>query len=141
MSLRRDPSVVHTSRMATKPPLILIVDDNPDQLRILSEMLRSAGYDVASSNGGETGLRKAKTLNPDLVLTDLAMPYMSGVQLIERLRADADTADLPIIAVTAYAWHPIAQAASSAGADSVLSKPYTRAKLVEEIELRLGTKR
>src|SRR5690349_14085677 len=97
--------------------LILIVEDNPDQLRILSEMLRSAGYQVASSLGAEPGMRKARSLKPNLILTDLAMPQVSGVQLIDQLRADETTKHIPIVAVTAYVWDSIAQAAGTAGAD------------------------
>jgi len=115
-------------------PLILIVEDNPDQLRILAEMLRASGYKVASSLGAEPALRRAKALKPDLILTDLAMPNVSGVELIDQLRSDPETSHIPIVAVTAYVWDRIAQAAGNAGASGFLSKPYTRARLLEEVE-------
>jgi two-component system, cell cycle response regulator DivK len=124
--------------MAPGETLILIVEDNPDQLRILAEMLRSAGYKVATSMGAEPGMRRAKTLKPDLILTDLAMPQVSGVQLIDQLRHDETTKHIPIVAVTAYVWDVIAQAAGNAGADGFISKPYTRARLVEEVEKHVG---
>lgn len=117
--------------------LILVVEDNPDQLRILTEMLRAAGYKVASSLGAEPGLRRAKSLKPDLILTDLAMPNMSGVQLIDALRSAPETSHIPIVAVTAYVWDGIAQAAGNAGADGFIAKPYTRAHLIEEVEKHL----
>lgn len=127
--------------MDEKEKLILIVEDNPDQLRILAEILRASGYKVASSLGAEPGLRKAKSLKPDLVLTDLAMPQVSGVQLIDQMRTDPETRHIPIVAVTAYVWDSIAQAAGTAGVDGFIAKPYTRARLLEEIEKHLGPKK
>lgn len=120
--------------MEQHPALILVVEDNPDQLRILTEMLRAAGYKVASSLGAEPGIRRAKTLKPDLILTDLAMPQVSGVQLIDQLRTDPETRHIPIVAVTAYVWDGIAQAAGNAGASGFIAKPYTRAQLIEQVE-------
>jgi len=113
--------------------VILIVEDNPDQLTILAEILRSEGYHVATSRGAEPGFRRAKTLKPALILTDLAMPHVSGVQLIDQLRTDPETKGIPIIAVTAFVWDSIAQAAGTAGADGFIGKPYTRARLLEEV--------
>lgn len=127
--------------MPEKPTLILIVEDNPDQLRILAEMLRAAGYQVASSLGAETGMRRAKALKPDLILTDLAMPQVSGVELIGRLRNDPETQAIPIVAVTAYVWDSIAQAAGTAGANGFIAKPFTRARLIEEVEKHLPVNR
>lgn len=124
--------------MNPEDTLILIVEDNPDQLRILTEMLRAAGYKTASSLGAEPGMRKAKSLKPDLILTDLAMPNISGVQLIEHLRMDPDTRHIPILAVTAYVRDSIAQAAGKAGADGFIGKPYTRARLIEEVAKHLA---
>jgi two-component system cell cycle response regulator DivK len=126
--------------MEAKEHLILIVEDNPDQLRILAEMLRAGGYKVASSLGAEPGLRKARALKPDLILTDLAMPQTSGVQLIDHLRSDPELRHIPIIAVTAYVWDSIAQAAGTAGVDGFIAKPYTRAHLIAEVEKYLQPK-
>lgn len=126
--------------MGGKSKLILIVEDNPDQLRILAEMLRASGYEVASSLGAEPAFRKVKALKPDMILTDLAMPDVSGVQLIDQLRTDPETKHIPIVAVTAYVWDTLAQAAGTAGVDGFIAKPYTRARLIEEIEKYLGPK-
>lgn len=127
--------------MEQREALILVVEDNPDQLRILTEMLRAAGYKTASSLGAEPGFRKAKSLKPDLILTDLAMPNVSGVQLIDQLRADPDTQEIPIVAVTAFVWDNIAQAAGNAGADGFIGKPYTRARLIDEVQKHLARTR
>src|SRR5262245_7534499 len=120
-----------------KAKLILIVDDDPDQIVILAAMLRGAGYDVVSSMAAEIALRKAAARKPDLILTDLSMPQTSGVQLTERLRADPAFARVPIVAVTAHVWDGIAQAAGTAGVDGFISKPYTRAHLLAEVEKHL----
>jgi two-component system, cell cycle response regulator DivK len=126
--------------MEYQDPLILIVEDNPDQLHILAEMLQAAGYRVSSSLGAVPAMRKAKSLKPDLILTDLAMPQVSGVQLIDQLRTDPETAHIPIVAVTAYVWDSIADAAGTAGVDGFIAKPYTRATLIEEVRKHLTPK-
>ena len=127
--------------MERKAALILIVEDNPDQLHILAEMLRAEGYHIASSMGAEPALRKAKSMKPDLILTDLAMPHVSGVELIDQLRTDPETSHIPIVAVTAFVWDRIAQAAGNAGADGFIAKPYTRARLLEEVRKYIPEKK
>ena len=120
-----------------KSVLILVVDDIPDQLYILSEILRRAGYEVASSRSAEAALARARTLKPDLILTDLAMPVVNGVTLIDHVRSDPALKDTPIVAVTAHVWGAIAQAAKKVGANAFISKPFNQSELLAEVEKQL----
>ena len=120
---------------------ILVVEDDPDIMRILTATLKAAGYVVSAAYGGEEALKKVEQCRPDLILTDLAMPEMSGVQVIEMLRRDKKNDDIPIVAVTAYIWDGLAQAAGAVGCDGFIAKPFGTAHLLEEVQKYLSAKR
>ena len=119
---------------------ILVVEDDPDIMRILTATLKAAGYVVSAAYGGEEALKKVEQCRPDLILTDLAMPEMSGVEVIEMLRRDQSNADIPIVAVTAYIWDGLAQAAGAVGCDGFIAKPFSTKHLLEEVQKYLSTK-
>jgi len=116
---------------------ILVVEDEPDVMHIITHALKAAGHTVVQAWGGEDAVRKAKTMKPDLVLTDLAMPEVSGVAVIHDIKQDPETAAIPVIAVTAHVWDSIAQAAGKVGVDGFISKPFTAKELVAEVEKQL----
>lgn len=116
---------------------ILIVEDEPDIMRILTHMLTSAGYRVVPAYGGEDAICKAKRQIPDLILTDLAMPKVSGVEVIDTLKGDPTTARIPIVAVTAHVWDTLAQTAGQVGCDGYISKPFTMKQILQEVEKHL----
>ncbi|OFV87081.1 MAG: hypothetical protein A3J75_05320 [Acidobacteria bacterium RBG_16_68_9] len=118
---------------------ILVVEDDPDIMRILSHMLTTAGYEVVRAYGGEDALRKVKSQKIDLVLTDLAMPKVSGVDVIAAVKSDPATASVPCLAVTAFVWDQIAQTAGQAGCDGFIGKPFTTQQLLCEVEKHLGS--
>lgn len=122
---------------AVKPSTILIVEDEPDHINILREMLGLAGHKVITAFGGDDALQKVRARRPDLVLTDLAMPAANGVRLIDALKSAPDTKDIPVVAVTAHIWDGLAQAAKSAGCDGFIAKPFTKEKLRQELEKHL----
>jgi CheY-like chemotaxis protein len=97
---------------------ILIVDDEPDLRYLLRRVFERAGYEVAECSNGAMALETAHGSPPDLVVTDMMMPVMGGAELVRRLRADAVTAQIPILAVTG-------DAHLAGGADAVLAKPWT----------------
>lgn len=116
---------------------ILVVEDDPDIMRILTHALTAAGYQVVPAYGGEDAIRKVKAQKPDLVLTDLAMPKVSGVEVIESIKRDPDTQQIPVIAVTAHVWDGIAQSAGQVGCDGYISKPFNAKHVVQEVEKHL----
>jgi CheY-like chemotaxis protein len=111
----------------------MVVEDDPDLMRLLSHTLKSAGFNVVQAYGGEDALRKVKAQKPDLVLTDLAMPKMSGVEVIHQIKSDPETADIPCVAVTAHMWDHIAQSAGQVGCDSFIAKPFNSVRLLQEV--------
>ena len=123
-----------------KSVLILVVDDDADHLDVAAQMLRDAGYRVASSRSAEAALSRAKVLKPDLILTDLAMPEVGGAAFIEHARADPALKNVPILAVTAHVWDEIAQAARNAGVDGFITKPFGRSELLNRVEKQLTGK-
>jgi CheY-like chemotaxis protein len=119
------------------PATILVVEDEQDQMTLLTQVLTRAGYHVVPAYGGEDAIRKVKTRKIDLVVTDLAMPKMTGIELTCMIKTDPATRHIPVIAVTAHVWDHIGQAAGQACCDGFLSKPYTAAKLIQLIHKHL----
>jgi two-component system chemotaxis response regulator CheY len=97
---------------------ILIVDDDASMRFLLKMLFESAGYQVVEAPHGAAALDRVKDARPDLVVTDLMMPMMDGLQLIECLRSDPETKSIPIVATSARL------AAGAAAADAVLTKPF-----------------
>jgi CheY-like chemotaxis protein len=108
---------------STPAPLVLIVDDSPDHRLLYREFLEFCGFRVQTAADGEQGIAAARAEWPAVILMDLAMPRMDGWEAIHRLRADPMTADIPIVAISAYAFGDEPVKAREAGADLCLSKP------------------
>jgi CheY-like chemotaxis protein len=102
---------------------VLVVDDSADARDLYGEYLSANGFRVVTAEDGEEALRAARAEWPAAIVMDLAMPRMDGWEAIRRLRADPLTADIPIVAVSAYAFGREPIAAREAGADLCLSKP------------------
>ena len=104
-------------------PLVLVVDDCPDARLMYSDYLERCGFRVLTAEDGEGAVRTAKNEWPAAIVMDLAMPNVDGCEAIRRLRADPMTAEIPIVAVSAYAFGRETLRAREAGADMCLSKP------------------
>ena len=126
---RVDQSPVTTTRKH-----ILIVDDYPDALDIWTLYLRSLGYEVSTASDGASALAQAQRLLPDLIVLDLELPRMSGMEVARRLRADPDTQCIPLIAATGYSHSRQLDEARDAGFDRIVLKPCEPDELVQEIE-------
>jgi two-component system phosphate regulon response regulator PhoB len=116
---------------------ILVVEDEPDIMRILVNALTAVGYQVVPAYGGEDAIRKIKAQKFDLILTDLSMPKVSGVTVIQAIKSDPATQHVPVLAVTAHVWDGIAQSAGQVGCDGYISKPFTMKQLVQEVAKHL----
>lgn len=119
--------------MNAEPARVMVVEDDPDLMRIISRILEAAGLRVLQAYGAEDALRKLKLKVLDLILTDLAMPKMSGAQLIRVIKNDPDTLAIPCVAVTAFLWDNMAQSAAQAGCDGYVAKPFTSERLLTEV--------
>jgi twitching motility two-component system response regulator PilH len=110
---------------------ILIVEDNPDTRDLLALYLRKAGFLVVIAVDGQEGLSMAKAEKPDAILTDLMMPNLDGLEMVRRLRSDADTARIPIVIATA---HGKLLDERFTGADQVILKPFDLNHLARTIK-------
>jgi adenylate cyclase len=119
---------------------ILVADDNPDNREILRIRLCSKGYDVITAADGEEALATAKERQPDLILLDIMMPKLDGVEVSQRLRADPSLPFIPIIIVTAKTGTQDVVAALEAGADEYLTKPVDHGALLARVRSMLRIK-
>jgi DNA-binding response OmpR family regulator len=104
-------------------PKILLIEDNRDSRDILAKLLRMSGYDVMSATDGESGLATALRQLPDLIITDIHMPNMNGIEFVQRVRRDNILDKTPVLVVTAFGAH-MAREAINAGADAAAEKPF-----------------
>ncbi|MFH1562900.1 MAG: response regulator [Nitrospirota bacterium] len=110
---------------------ILIADDEVHIRKILGYALTGAGYDVVSAQNGEEAINIMEKETVDLVITDLSMPKMNGYELTAKLKQNEKTKNIPVIVLTAIGQDDELQMAKEAGADKVLSKPFSPKKMAE----------
>jgi two-component system cell cycle response regulator DivK len=112
---------------------ILYVEDNEFNRKIVRQLLAHTGYRLREATDGEAGLQAAQEDPPDLILMDVQLPKLSGLEATRRLRDDPRTAGIPIIVITSYALSGDAQKAKDAGATTYLAKPYSPRDLLARI--------
>ena len=112
---------------------ILVVEDNPLNLKLIRDVLSVHGYDVVAATSGEDGVRLAHDCAPDLVLMDLQLPGIDGVEALRRLRRDPVVADVPVVAVTAFAMREDQERAYADGFDGYLAKPISVRSLPSQL--------
>lgn len=112
------------------PPLVLLVEDDRDTREMYSEFLSYSGMRVTEASNGPRALDSVRAERPDVIVTDIAMPGMDGIELSRQLRASEPTRDVPIIAVTGS----MSTGAREAGANIVLEKPCSPDELLHVIE-------
>ncbi len=118
---------------------ILVVEDNPANLKLATLLLRNVGHAVLSAVDAETGLTIARSeQRPDLILMDIQLPGMDGLAATALLKQDPLTAGIPVIAVTAMAMTADRQKTKDAGCDGYISKPLRYRELYAAIDLLLG---
>ena len=105
--------------------VILVVEDNERNLKLLRDVLEYAGYDVRVARTAEDGITLAVSEPPDLVLMDLQLPGIDGMEALRRLRESSRTADIPVVAVTAQAMKQDRERALDAGFNGYVEKPIT----------------
>ena len=122
------------------PPLILIVDDKETNREILRARLRAQGYELLEAADGEVALSIARQQHPDLILLDVLMPKIDGLEVCRRLKSDTDLPFIPIVLVTAMVDSKDVVAGLEAGADEYLTKPVDQAALVARVRSMLRVK-
>jgi two-component system, cell cycle response regulator DivK len=117
---------------------ILVVEDNELNLKLFCDLLRAHGFEAEPVRDGREALERARAFAPDLVVMDIQMPYISGLELIEQMKADVELRATPIMAVTAYAARGDEERIRDAGAEGYVSKPISVVKFVEAVQALLA---
>ena len=112
---------------------ILHIEDNEFNRKIVRDLLARTSYRLIEAPDGESGVATAQRERPDLILADIQLPRMSGLDATRALRADPETAHIPIIVITSFALSGDDQKALEAGASHYLAKPYSPRELLEAI--------
>jgi len=117
---------------APPSPRVLVVEDDVETRQFYAHVLQSVGFQIDQAHNGLQAFEKAVLDVPDLILTDIAVPGIDGIELCRRLRADERTHRVPLLAITGYGDRQYEDRARSAGADDVLSKPCSADMLAAE---------
>jgi two-component system cell cycle response regulator DivK len=113
--------------------LILVVEDQEDNRRIMRDLLSSVGYEVIEAVTGEEGVAAAETHRPDLILMDIQLPGLDGYEATRQIKANPDLEHIPIIVVTSYALSGDDVKAFEAGCNAYVSKPFSPRELLAKI--------
>lgn len=117
---------------------IMVVDDNPDIITIVKTILEGKGYRVMSASSGQELLNMLNGQKPDLIILDIMMPEMDGLEVLSRLKGVTETASIPVILLTAKVQYEDVLGGYKLGADYYITKPFTSTQLVNGINLLLG---
>ena len=120
---------------------ILVVEDNELNLKLFCDLLRAHGYEAEPVRDGREAVDRARGFRPDLIVMDIQMPYVSGLELIEQLKGDPELRRTPIMAVTAYAAKGDEERIREAGAEGYVSKPISVVRFVEAVRALLAAPR
>jgi two-component system, cell cycle response regulator DivK len=118
---------------------VLVVEDNPANMTLATFLLKSAGHTVLSATDAEAGLTLAREQQPDLILMDIQLPGMDGLQATQLLKSDAATRAVPVIALTALAMKGDEERIRAAGCDGYIAKPMRYQEFLETVASQLST--
>jgi two-component system cell cycle response regulator DivK len=128
--LRVIRGALEASRVGQK---ILVVEDNELNLKLFCDLLRAHGYEAEPVRDGREAVERARSFGPELVIMDIQMPYVTGLELIEQMKADEELRRTPIMAVTAYAAKGDEERIREAGAEGYVSKPISLMRFIEAV--------
>jgi len=134
------PSIATVPSAETGAPTILVIEDYSDTRDMLSTLLQSEGYNVVEAEDGIEGILKAGWLYPDLILMDLSLPEMDGVEAAARIHAQSKLSRIPIFVVSAYLTKEVEQDARAAGCVEAFSKPLDTDALLAKIANTLNSR-
>ena len=112
---------------------ILVVEDQADLRGILRDLLTGSGYAMLEAGDGQVGVAKARAEKPDLILMDIQMPVLDGYDATRQIKAHAETAKIPIVAISSFAMKGDEAKARAAGCDHYVTKPYSPIQLLKII--------
>ncbi len=112
---------------------VLLVDDNPNNLKLLTKILQESGYKIKASTSGKFALQMVRTTPPDLILLDIMMPEMDGYEVCRQLKSNPDTADIPVIFISALSYIKAKLKAFEAGGVDYVNKPFNEAEVLARV--------
>ncbi|MEI6427158.1 MAG: response regulator [Pseudanabaena sp. ELA607] len=112
---------------------ILVVEDTPSQQELITGILRESGYEVSLANNGQEALSQLEQVKPDVIITDLVMPGMSGLELCRNLKRNPNTKDLPVLACTSKNQELDKLWGMKQGIDVYITKPFTKEDLLKAL--------
>lgn len=138
---RRDPSIVRvmldtallSESVSDRVPVLLVADDDEDILALVQLRLSRSGFEVIVARDGEEALRLVQERHPDLAVLDWMMPKSSGLEVLRAIRANPDTAHIPVVLLTARASETDVQEGLDAGADDYIAKPFSPQELAARV--------
>ena len=113
---------------------ILVVEDNPKNMKLVRDVLEYAGYEVIEATSGEDGVRLAEIERPQLILMDLQLPGIDGTEALRRIRGAGEGRHVPVVAVTAFAMHEDRSQAFASGFDGYVEKPINVRNVREQVQ-------
>ena len=126
-----------TSRNATSKT-VMIVEDNPLNMKLFADLLEASGYSTLRYEEGTRALQHARDNKPDLMLIDIQLPNKSGLEIVRELKADPEVANIPALAVTAFAMKGDEDKVRAAGFDGYISKPIALRDFLETVKRYIG---
>ena len=117
---------------------VLIIEDHPSTAEMLANLLKLEGIDPICAPDGKSGIEKTKSKKPDLVLLDIMMPEMSGLDVCKKLKTDPETSKIPIIIVSVRGSDEAIKMGMECGANEYIPKPFDPFKLIEVVKRYLG---
>ncbi len=121
--------------MMIEQKIVLYIEDNPHNRRLVRRTLERRGYAMIEAEDGESGLEMVRELKPPLILLDIGLPKMDGMEVVGHIKADPELRDIPVIAITASAMQGDRERFLAAGCDDYLSKPIQVLELIDKVNL------
>jgi two-component system phosphate regulon response regulator PhoB len=131
-------SLLLSDAVSDRVPVLLVADDDEDILALVQLRLSRSGFEVIVARDGEEALRLARERHPDLAVLDWMMPKVSGLEVLRAIRANSETADIPVVLLTARASENDVQEGLDAGADDYIAKPFSPQELAARVQNILG---
>jgi two-component system, cell cycle response regulator DivK len=116
------------------PKTILIVEDHELSMKLFHDLLQTRGYRILEARDGAEGLKLARQQRPDLIVMNIGLPGMSGLELMKRIKADEDLMSIPIVAVTAFAMKGDEEKIRGGGCEAYMTKPISIRNFIETVE-------
>jgi len=135
------PPQVSASKPAAARKCVLIVEDNDLNMKLFTAMISAEGYEVLQAADGSRGLEMARQRRPDLIIMDIQLPGMSGLDVTQSLKGDEGTREIPIIATTAFALRGDEATIRASGCDAYMAKPIAISEFLELVELFMSRAR